>query len=74
MNNTEYIVVNKKYIDTLYEYADELMHEPGVHTQGISKGIKYTLDKIVEQSENETETEKLDSNFMYNWIREKSGK
>jgi hypothetical protein len=68
----EYIVVNKKYIDTLYEYAEELQHEAGVHTQGISKGIKYTLDKIMEQSESKTET--ADSNFMYNWIKEKSGK
>jgi hypothetical protein len=72
MNNTEYIVVNKKYIDALYEYADELKNEPGVHTQGISKGIIYTLNKIMEQSESKTETNEAD--FMYNWIREKSGK
>ena len=52
MNNKDCIVVNKKYIDTLYEYAEELKDEPGIHTQGISKGIKYTLDKIVEQNEN----------------------
>ena len=70
MNNKEYIVVNKNYIDTYYEYADELKNEAGVHTQGISKGITYTLDKIIEQSE----TEVGDVNFMYNWIREKSGK
>jgi hypothetical protein len=51
MDNKDYIIVNKKYIDTLYEYAEELKHEPGIHTQGISKGIKYTLDKILEQNE-----------------------
>ena len=52
MNNKNYVLVKQNVIDILYEYADELEHEAGVHTQGISKGIKYTLDKIVEQKEN----------------------
>jgi len=52
MNNKNYVLVKQNVIDILYEYADELEHEAGVHTQGISKGIKYTLDKIIEQKEN----------------------
>jgi len=52
MNNKNYVLVKQSVIDVLYEYADDLEHEAGVHTQGISKGIKYTLDKIVEQKEN----------------------
>jgi len=52
MNNKNYVLVKQSVIDILYEYADELEHEAGVHTQGISKGIKYTLDKIIEQKEN----------------------
>jgi len=52
MNNKNYVLIKESVIDILYEYADELEHEAGVHTQGISKGIKYTLDKIVEQKEN----------------------
>lgn len=52
MNNKNYVLVKQNVIDILYEYADELEHEAGVHTQGISKGIKYTLDKIMEQKEN----------------------
>jgi len=52
MNNKNYVLIKQSVIDVLYEYADDLEHEAGVHTQGISKGIKYTLDKIVEQKEN----------------------
>jgi len=52
MDNKNYVLVKQSVIDVLYEYADDLEHEAGVYTQGISKGIKYTLDKIVEQKEN----------------------
>lgn len=52
MNNKNYVLIKQNTIDVLYEYADELEHEAGVHTQGISKGIKYTLNKIMEQKEN----------------------
>jgi len=52
MDNKNYVLVKQSVIDILSEYADELEHEAGVHTQGMSKGIKYTLNKIVEQKEN----------------------
>ena len=52
MDNKNYVLVKQSVIDILHEYADDLEHEAGVHTQGISKGIKYTLDKIIEQKEN----------------------
>jgi len=51
MNNKNYVLVKESVIDVLYEYADELEHEPGVYTQGILNGIKYTLNKIIEQKE-----------------------
>jgi len=52
MNNKNYVLIKESVIDILYEYADELEDEAGVHTQGISKGIKYALNKIMEQKEN----------------------
>jgi hypothetical protein len=52
MNNKNYVLVKESVINVLQEYANELEHEPGVHTQGISKGIKYALNKIIEQKEN----------------------
>jgi hypothetical protein len=52
MNNKNYVLVKQSVIDTLKEYAEELEHEPGIHTQGISNGITYALNKIMEQKEN----------------------
>ena len=33
MNNKNYVLIKEILIDILYEYADELEHEAGVHTQ-----------------------------------------
>jgi len=52
MDNKNYVLVKESVINVLQEYANELEYEPGVHTQGISKGIKYALNKIIEQQEN----------------------
>lgn len=42
----EFIVVERKVLEDLLEYAEDLKNSPGVHTQGISKGIEYTIGKI----------------------------
>jgi hypothetical protein len=46
----EFIVIERKVLDDLIEYADELKDEPGIHTQGLSKGIAYTVNKIKENN------------------------
>jgi len=46
----EFIVIERKVLDDLIEYADELKDEPGIHTQGLSKGIVYTVNKIKENN------------------------
>jgi hypothetical protein len=46
----EFIVIERKVLDDLIEYADELKNEPGIHTQGLSKGIEYTINKIKENN------------------------
>lgn len=46
----EFITIERNVLKDLIEYADELENEPGVHTNGISKGIKYAVDKIKEHN------------------------
>lgn len=42
----EFIVIERKVLEELIEYSEELKNEPGVHTQGFSKGIEYAVNKI----------------------------
>ena len=46
----EFIVIERKVLDDLIEYADELKDEPGIHTRGLSKGIEYAVSKIKENN------------------------
>ncbi len=46
----EFIVIERKVLENLIEYSDELKNEPGVHTQGLSKGIQYAVNKIKENN------------------------
>jgi len=36
--------------NNLIDYAEELKDEPGIHTQGLSKGIEYAVRKIKENN------------------------
>jgi hypothetical protein len=49
-NYKEYIVIERTILDNLIEYAEELKDEPGIHTQGLSKGIEYAVRKIKENN------------------------
>ena len=46
----EFIVIERKVLDNLIDYAEELKDEPGIHTQGLSKGIEYAIRKIKENN------------------------
>jgi len=46
----EFITIERNVLNDLMEYADELENEPGIHTKGIGKGIKYAVDKIKENN------------------------
>jgi hypothetical protein len=46
----EFIVIERKVLEDLIEYAEELKNEPGVHTQGLSKGIEYAINKVKENN------------------------
>lgn len=46
----EFVVIERKVLNDLLEYADSLKDEPGVHTKGIGKGIEYSVDKIKENN------------------------
>ena len=49
-NYKEYIVIERTILDNLIEYAEELKDEPGIHTQGLSKGIEYAVRKVKENN------------------------
>jgi hypothetical protein len=46
----EFVVIERKVLNELLEYADSLKNEPGIHTKGIGKGIEYSVDKIKENN------------------------
>ncbi len=46
----EFIVIERKVLDELTDYAEEIKNEPGIHTQGLSKGIEYAVRKIKENN------------------------
>ena len=46
----EFVVIERKVLEDLLEYADSLKNEPGIHTKGIGKGIEYSVDKIKENN------------------------
>jgi hypothetical protein len=46
----EFVVIERKVLNDLLEYAEDLTIEPGVHTAGIGKGIQYAVNKIKENN------------------------
>jgi hypothetical protein len=42
----EFIVIERKVLEDLIEYAEGLKNDPGIHTQGLSKGIEHAVNKI----------------------------
>lgn len=46
----EFVVIERKVLNDLLEYADSLKDASGVYTKGIGKGIEYSVDKIKENN------------------------
>lgn len=46
----EFITIERNVLVELLEYAEDLQNEPGVHTNGMGKGIQYVVDKIKENN------------------------
>ena len=46
----EFVVIEREVLNDLLEYAEDLTFEPGVHTNGIGKGIQYAVEKIKENN------------------------
>lgn len=45
-NYKEFLTIERKVLEDLIEYAEGLKNDPGMHTQGLSKGIIYAIGII----------------------------
>ena len=46
----EYVIIERELLNTFLNRANELENDPGVHSQGIAKGIKQVIETIKENN------------------------